>query len=205
MDARRDVISRLHDMPAFYDLAFGPMLHQGRVAALRQMDLQPGDRVLEIGVGTGLSIPLYPSDCNVIGIDLSEAMLVKAREQIQRRRARNVEVLAMDACDLAFPGNHFDIVFAPYVISVVDDPVVVAREMARVCRPSGRLVFLGHFQSQRPWLARLEQWLAPSMLRLGLKTDLDLAVLLDQAGLDLLTIEKVNWPPVWSLVTCRKS
>lgn len=112
-ETKRDFISRLHDRPVIYDLTFGPLLQQGRVAALRQMALQPGDRVLEIGVGTGLGISLYPSDINVVGIDLSDEMLVKAREQVRQRRARNVELLAMDACRLAFPNNHFDIVYAP--------------------------------------------------------------------------------------------
>src|SRR5438034_8264860 len=143
-------------LASVYDFIFGPTLHPGRVHAIQRMGIQPGDRVLEVGVGTGINAALYPRDCAVTGIDLSSSMLEKARERVARKGIWNVRLLEMDAADVKFAENTFDIVYAPYLISVVPDPVVVAREMRRVCRPGGRIVILNHFRSPNPLLASLE-------------------------------------------------
>src|SRR5690606_28671557 len=111
-----------------YDWTFGPTLHPGRLTAIQRMGIQPGDRVLEVGVGTGINLGLYPKGCEVTGIDFSEQMLEKARERVARKQIRNARLLQMDAADLKFADSSFDIVYAPYVISVVPDPVTVARE-----------------------------------------------------------------------------
>jgi len=110
----------------------------------------------------------------------------------------------MDAQDLRFADESFDIVYAPYVISVVPDPVLVAREMRRVCRTGGRIIFLNHFRSQNAALARVERWISPLTIHAGFKSDLDLPGFLDQAHLQPVSIEKVNIPKIWSLVTCVK-
>ena len=95
-----------------YDLTFGPTLHPGRLVALEGMGLKPGDRVLEVGVGTGINAPLYPRNCHVTGIDFSGKMLEKARERVERKGLRNVRLLEMDAANLSFPDNSFDVVYA---------------------------------------------------------------------------------------------
>jgi len=188
----------------FYDITFGPTLHPGRVDAIRRMAIKPGDRVLEVGVGTGINTALYPSDCSVTGIDLSSPMLEKARERVLRKGVRNVRLLQMDAANLKFADDTFDIVYAPYVISVVPDPVAVTREMVRVCRPGGRIVILNHFRSKSRVGAWLERLIAPITPYMGFKSDLDLPAFLVQAGLKPISIEKVNVPRIWSLVTCIK-
>jgi phosphatidylethanolamine/phosphatidyl-N-methylethanolamine N-methyltransferase len=188
----------------FYDLTFGPALHPGRVDAIRRMAIKPGDRVLEVGVGTGINASLYPSDCAVTGIDLSSSMLEKARDRVFRKGVRNVRLLQMDAANLKFADDTFDIVYAPYVISVVPDPVAVTREMVRVCRPGGRIVILNHFRSKSRVGAWLERLIAPITPYLGFKSDLDLPAFLVQADLKPVSIEKVNVPRIWSLVTCVK-
>src|SRR4029453_10464134 len=101
-----------------------------------------------VGVGTGINLSLYPPGCEVTGIDLSTPMLDKARERIARKGLLNCRVLEMDAAAMQFADDSFDIVYAPYLISVVPDPVGVAREMRRVCRPGGRIVILNHFKSE---------------------------------------------------------
>ena len=98
----------------------------------------------------------------------------------------------------------FDIVYAPYVISVVPDPIAVAREMWRVCRPGGRIVFLSHFRSPNPLLAWIERVLSPFTVHIGFKSDLDLPAFLAQTELKPISIERVNIPRIWSLVTCIK-
>ena len=186
------------------DWLFGPSLHPGRLHAIRKLNLQPGDDILEVGVGSGINATLYPRQAMVTGIDLSANMLEKARRRLAARSVDNVRLLQMDASALEFPDDSFDIVYAPYVISVCSDPVVVAREMRRVCRPGGRFVFLNHFRSANRLVARAERWLSPLSVHIGFKLDLDLPAFLAQAQLDPISIEKVNVPRIWSLVTCRK-
>jgi phosphatidylethanolamine/phosphatidyl-N-methylethanolamine N-methyltransferase len=200
-----DLVSRVYENLAWvYDFTFGPALHPGRVDAIERMGIQPGDRVLEVGVGTGINVALYPRECAVTGIDLSSSMLEKARERIARKGVRNVRVMEMDAAKMTFADDSFDIVYAPYVISVVPDPVSVAREMRRVCRPGGRIVILNHFRSKSRVGAWLERLISPFTRYLGFKSDLDLQAFLVQAELKPISIEKVNVPRIWSLVTCIK-
>jgi phosphatidylethanolamine/phosphatidyl-N-methylethanolamine N-methyltransferase len=200
-----DFVARVYENIAwFYDLTFGPVLHPGRVDAISRMGIRPGDRVLEVGVGTGINASLYPSYCSVTGVDFSATMLEKARDRVARKGVRNVRLLEMDAANMKFADDSFDIVYAPYVISVVPDPVAVTREMRRVCRPGGRIVILNHFRSKARFGAWLERIIAPFTLYLGFKSDLDLPAFLVQADLKPVSIEKVNIPRIWSLVTCIK-
>src|SRR3954463_10720198 len=192
------------NLASVYDFFFGPTLHPGRLQAIQRMGISPGDQVLEVGVGTGINAGLYPTDCAVTGIDLSSSMLEKARERIARKGVRNVRLLQMDAANLKFADDAFDIVYAPYVISVVPDPVAVALEMRRVCRPGGRIVILNHFRSKSRVGAWLERMIAPATLYLGFKSDLDLPAFLVQADLKPVSIDKVNFPRIWSLVTSLK-
>jgi len=200
-----DFLYRVYEnLSSVYDFTFGPALHPGRVDAIRRMGIRPADRVLEVGVGTGINASLYPRDCSVTGIDLSTSMLEKARRRIAHKGVRNVRLMEMDATNLKFPDDTFDVVYAPYVISVVPDPVAVAREMMRVCRRGGRVVILNHFRSRNRLGAWLEWLIAPVGKYLGFKSDLDLPAFLTQADLHPKSIEKVNVPRIWSLITCVK-
>lgn len=200
-----DFVEAVYDKLAkVYDFTFGPALHPGRLQAIERMDIQPGERVLEVGVGTGINLALYPKNCSVVGIDFSSSMLEIARERAVRKDIRNVRLLQMDAADLKFVDNSFDIVYAPYLISVVPDPVRVAREMRRVCRPGGRIILLNHFLSPNALLSRIERWISPFTIHIGFTADLDLPAFLTQAEMQPQSIEKVNIPKIWSLVTILK-
>ena len=200
-----DFVEGVYDKLAnVYDLIFGPSLHPGRLKAIQRMDIQPGERVLEVGVGTGINLSLYPREAAVIGIDFSSSMLEKARERAARKGAAPVRLLQMDAADLKFADGAFDIVYAPYLISVVPDPIKVATEMRRVCRPGGRIIFLNHFLSPNPVLSRIERLISPFTIHIGFKSDLDLPAFLAQTDLRPVSIEKVNFPKLWSLVTVIK-
>jgi phosphatidylethanolamine/phosphatidyl-N-methylethanolamine N-methyltransferase len=203
-DVENDFVEGVYEkLASIYDFAFGPALHAGRIRAVQRMGIASGDSVLEVGVGTGINVPLYPSNCTVTGIDLSSSMLEKARHRIYGRMS-NVRLLQMDAADLKFADNSFDIVYAPYVISVVPDPLAVVREMQRVCRPGGKIVILNHFLSTNRVLAWLERSISPFTVHIGFKSDLDLGALIAQAELRPASIEKINFPRIWSLVTCLK-
>ena len=191
-------------LASVYDLVFGPTLHAGRLQAMQRMAISPNDRILEVGVGTGINLGLYPKDCKVTGIDLSENMLEKAHDRVAEKAMRNVRLLQMDATRLSFDDAAFDIVYAPYLISVVPDPVAVAREMKRVCRPGGRIIVLNHFRSPNRIMSWAERLISPLTIHIGFKSDLDLPGFLAQAELQPVSIEKVNIPPIWSLVTCIK-
>ncbi len=187
-----------------YDGLFGPLLNAGRTEAMRALPLQPGDEILEVGIGTGLTATLYPADCRVVGIDLSAPMLREAARHVDAHRRDNVCLWQMDASSLGFPDESFDVVYAAYVVSVVPDPVVVLKEMRRVCRTGGHIVLLNHFLSTSPIVAALERWISPLTARAGFRADLDLSVLLGQAGLVPVSVTKVNTPKIWSLVHCRR-
>jgi phosphatidylethanolamine/phosphatidyl-N-methylethanolamine N-methyltransferase len=198
-------VTRVYEkLASVYDLTFGPTLHPGRLVARDRMGVRPGDRILEVGVGTGINISLYPTNCHITGIDLSTPMLDKARERVDREGLANVRLHEMDAAKLTFADDSFDIVYAPYLVSVVPDPVQVVREMRRVCRPGGKIIILNHFRSANPILSRMERAISPFTVHIGFKSDLDLPGFLAQAELQPISIEKVNVPKIWSLVTCLK-
>ena len=187
-----------------YDIAFGLPLQPGRVKAIERLAIEPGDRVLEVGAGTGLNAPLYPRHCDVTAVGLSSDMLDRARARIARVGLTHVRLLEADAAHLTFGDESFDCVYAPYTISVVPDPIQVVREMCRVCRRGGRIVLLNHFRSTHRLLARVEQAISPATVHVGFKADLDQQMLLVQTGLRPISVEKVNVPPIWSLITCIK-
>ncbi len=184
-----------------YDIFFGRSLNAGRMLAHQQMDIQPGDRILEVGVGTGMNTTIYPQTCTVTGIDLSTSMLEIARERVAQAGLRNVRLLEMDAASLTFPESSFDIVYAPYLINVVSDPLTVVREMRRVCRPGGKIIFVNHFKSENFILSRLERLIAPLTVHIGFKSDFDLSEFLAQADLQSATVHHIHAARFWSVVT----
>ena len=164
---------------------------------------ETGDEVLEIGIGTALTAPLYPRECKITGIDASESMLQQAARQVESRHP-NIRLFRMDASHLAFPDESFDVVYAAYVMTVVPDPIQALQEMRRVCRVGGHVVLLNHFLSDVPVFSKLERLISPLVVRLGFRTDLDARVLLSRASLRPISMRKVNTPPIWTLIDCRR-
>ena len=200
-----DFVEGVYDkLASVYDVLFGPLLHPGRIVALERIGIAPGDRVLEVGVGTGINASLYPRHCRVTGIDFSAPMLEKARARMRRKGLSHIRLIQMDAAALKFADDCFDVVYAPYVVNCVPDPVKVVREMRRVCKPGGKIAILNHFRSLNPVLSRLDRALSPLTVHIGFKSDLDLPGFIAQAELRPISIEKVSIPAVWSLVICGK-
>ena len=196
-----DFVEAVYDkLSIVYDLTFGPTLHPGRLQAIERMNIQPGERVLEVGVGTGINLSLYPREATVTGIDFTASMLEKARERAARKGAAPVRLLQMDAADLKFADDSFDIVYAPYLISVVPDPVKVAQEMSRVCRPGGRIIFLNHFLSPNPLLSRIERLISPATIHIGFKSDVDLPAF-SRRRPEARVDREGELAEIWSLVT----
>jgi len=185
-----------------YDLVFDWIFAPGRAAAIKLLGLEHNDSVLEVGIGTGLNLPLYPPACRLTGIDLSQEMLDKAVERVQTLTMTNVTLKVMDATAMDFADDEFDKAIATYTISAVPDPVAVLREMRRVVKPGGVLVILNHFRSDGRVAARFEDFVAPVCTRLGWKSNLALKPLLAQVGLEPEVLVKVNMFNGWRLVKC---
>src|SRR2546426_1627603 len=185
-----------------YDFVFDWIFHPGREVAIRLLDAKRGHHILEVGVGTGLNLPLYPAHCSITGIDLSEEMLEKAHEKLVELGLGNVALKAMDATVMDFGDDEFDAAVATYTISAVPDPVAVLGQMRRVVKPGGNLVLLNHFRSQRPVMGRLEDLVAPVCTRLGWKSNLALEPLLEQVDLTPEISTKVNLFNGWRLIKC---
>lgn len=203
MDARRvarvySVLARVYD--DFFDWALGP----GRRRAIGRLHVREGDHVLEVGVGTGLSLPEFPQSCRITGIDISEPMLERARQRVERIGRQGVELRLMDARELHLADASFDHVLAPYVMSVVPEPERVMAEISRVCKPGGTVIVVNQFGSRFAPLALLERWLTPISQWIGFRLDLPLATVTEAAGLELVSVERVNLLGGWRLVVLRR-
>lgn len=170
-----------------YDVLFGRILDRGRHEAVAVLSGAAGRRVLEIGVGTGLSLPLYSHHARVTGIDVCPEMLAKARHRATARGLPHVEALAeMDGQAMSFPDASFDVVTAMYVLSVTPDPRRLLAEMHRVCAPGGDILVVNRFTSDRPLRRLAEKVAAPLSAAIGFNTELGSAVLDSMAGLEFL-------------------
>jgi phosphatidylethanolamine/phosphatidyl-N-methylethanolamine N-methyltransferase len=150
-----------------YDLVFGQVFDRGRKASIAAAE-RIGGRILEVGVGTGLSLPEYAWTNRLTGVDLSAPMLRKAKDRIAEHRLTNIDGLAvMDAQHLGFEDGVFDVVVAQYVITAVPDPEATLDEFARVLRPGGEIILVNHLGAETGLRATLEGWFAPLARRLG--------------------------------------
>ena len=150
-----------------YDAAFALVMRPGRKAAAAAIN-RVGGRVLDVGIGTGLELPMFDSRVRITGIDLSEPMLNIARRRVADRKLSQVEaLLVMDAMNLSFPDASFDAAVAPYVLTVVPDPERTLDEIARVVRPGGEIVLVNHIGAERGLIAAIEAWLGKRSAALG--------------------------------------
>ncbi|MBI2569316.1 MAG: class I SAM-dependent methyltransferase [Candidatus Schekmanbacteria bacterium] len=175
-----------------YDLIFGKVFESGRHVSLELLDPKPGDVVLDAGVGTGLNLPLFPSYCKVVGIDLCAPMIRRAKDRAQQEGLEQVDFGLMDMQHLALADNSVDAVVSLYAISVVPDPVAAIREFKRVCKPGGKIVITNHFKSEHKVVGRVEELIATGATFLGFETDVCWEKLLRDAELVPRRVEKVN-------------
>jgi phosphatidylethanolamine/phosphatidyl-N-methylethanolamine N-methyltransferase len=159
-----------YEFSHFYDVVFGRVFYRRIAAVIRSLKIPPGARVLELGVGTGLSFRAYPHHCQVVGVDLAPDMLEHAQHKIDRHRWRHLRVMTMNALDLEFPDSSFDYVMAFHLVSVVPNPLRLMEEAQRVCKPGGTIVVINHFLSEKRLLAAIDRKLQPLTRRLGWHT-----------------------------------
>ncbi|MEK6711206.1 MAG: methyltransferase domain-containing protein [Nitrospinota bacterium] len=201
----QDSVIKIYDRwGRFYDIIFKRIFSEGRNAGVELLNLKAGESLLEVGVGTGLSLPLYRRDARIVGIDISSKMLEKAQEKVHGLKLKNVKLKVMDAQAMEFPDNSFDCVTACYVVSAAPDPQKVVAEICRVCKPGGRIVFINHFKSQNPVLAKFEALTNGICRNFGWQTTLDLEPLIAENNLTIGVQERVNIFDYWRAVLCYK-
>lgn len=159
-----------YEFSHLYDRLFTRVFYPRIERVISSLNIPPGARVLEVGVGTGLSFTAYPTHCQVIGIDLAPEMLEQAQEKIGQNGWRHLQVMEMDALSLKFRDNSFDYVMAFHVVSVVPDASRLMHEVLRVSKPGATVVIINHFRSRHRFLAALDSLMEPITRRLGWHT-----------------------------------
>ncbi len=200
------VVAAYSRYASVYDLIFGAIFEPGRRAAVGAVNTRPDQRILEVGVGTGLSLPKYRADAQVVGIDVSSDMLAKARQRVARQGLSQVEALhEMDAEDMRFADNCFDGVVVMYAVSVVPDLARLFAEIRRVCVEGGDIVVVNHFASNSILPSLAEMAMAPFSSSIGFRPDLGEEEFNRSADVEILESRKVNAFGYWRLIRCRNT
>src|SRR5579859_3428951 len=198
-EASTKKIYDVHSM--FYDATFGRLVARRVAKAISHMSIAPDDRILDLGIGTGMSLNFYPRDRgHVVGVDLSSGMLREARKKIREQGRNNATVFQADAMTLPFADDSFDHVFISHVISVVSDPCRLVQEAQRVAKPGARIVIVNHFQSTNRFIALVEKWLCPLCTKLGWRSDLALQDLIRRTGAEIDYRFKLESIDLWETV-----
>jgi phosphatidylethanolamine/phosphatidyl-N-methylethanolamine N-methyltransferase len=192
---------KIYDVHAmFYDATFGRLVKRRIARAINHMGIAPEHLVLDLGIGTGVSLNYYPSHARVIGVDLSAGMLRECRKKIRERGLDRAACFQANALELPFADSTFDHIFMSHVISVVSDPVKLVREAQRVARPGARIVIVNHFQSTNRFIALVEKWLCPLCTKLGWRSDLALQDLIRRTGVEIDYRYKLESIDLWETV-----
>ena len=184
----------------FYDATFGKLVRRRIARAISHMNIAPGARVLDLGIGTGASPDFYPRHANIVGIDLSGGMLRECRKKLFQKRLAPTYLFQANALELPFRDDSFDHVFISHVISVVSDPYRLITEAQRVAKPEARIVVLNHFQSTNRFIAMVEKFLCPLCTKLGWRSDLPLQDLIRRTGVEVDYRYKLESIDLWETV-----
>ena len=193
---------KIYDIHAmFYDATFGRLVKRRIAKAIEHMNISAEDTVLDLGIGTGVSLNYYPSDRGrIYGVDLSGGMLRECRKKINERGLQHATVFQADALHLPFADDTFDHIFISHVISVVSDPYKLVQEAQRVAKPRARIVMVNHFQSTNRFVAMVEKWLCPLCTKLGWRSDLALQDLIRRTGVEVDYRYKLESIDLWETV-----
>lgn len=204
-DRERPDRSRIYsDLSGLYDKIFEKVFKRRIFEVIGGLRIPPGARVLEVGVGTGLSLDAYPRHCDVTCIDLSQQMLDHAQRKLDPLRHAHIRLMQMDAMSMVFENNSFDFVTAFHVVTVVPDPPRLIDEMTRVCKPDGQLVIINHFSSRRPYIRAIVNLADPLTRKLGWSTKLSLDEVLRGQRLSLESRYKTSPWSLFTVVEARK-
>lgn len=200
----RAVLAAYSRWAPVYDWVFGRVFEAGRRLAVEIINQRQG-RLLEVGVGTGLTLPRYERHLKVTGIDISPDMLAVARRRVEHRRLETVEgLLEMDAGRLAFADGSFDTVAVMYAITVVPHPDAVMAEVERVTKPGGEAIFVSHFASESGWRKAIEHFLTPFTKKLGWRPDFPIERILGRPGFELIERKRLGLFGIFTVAVLRR-
>jgi phosphatidylethanolamine/phosphatidyl-N-methylethanolamine N-methyltransferase len=185
---------------SIYDKIFSHFFFPRIKIGLERSGIRKGDKIIEVGVGTGISLPLYPRDCSVVGIDLTRKMLDKAREKKERHKLDHVELLEMDAENMTFDDDTFDHSLAAFVITVVPNPEKMVSEMKRVTKKDGSILIFNHFSSKNSFVAGVNRFFSPLTEKCGWRSDITLDLLSNHCNLQINEVLKKNKLDLWSII-----
>ncbi len=186
-----------------YDLIFGKIFEHGRRQILKKMNCRSGDHVLEVGIGTGITLPFYSDHVNVTGIDISPDMLQVAKKYVNGNKAAKKSLFLMDAQQMSFADNSFDKVAAMYVVSVVPDPEALVAEMKRVCKPGGDIFILNHFSNHNLLPKMVETVMLPFRNLIGFSPRLSMDWLIKNMDIPVVEVDSVNLFGYWTLIHAK--
>src|SRR3990172_4999664 len=199
-------IKKVYSLYAWiYDAFFGKIFEHGRYVAFNMMNVKPNETILEVGVGTGLSLPLYPRVAHITGIDISQEMLDKAEVKKEYYGLSNVSLYNMNASSMTFADNTFDKVIASHVITVVPDPLKTLNEIKRVCKRDGEIFILNYTGCNNKVISRFEEFISPVRDKMGLGKHFDLDELQIGAQLSIVCEQRVNFLDMCRLVKCKNN
>jgi phosphatidylethanolamine/phosphatidyl-N-methylethanolamine N-methyltransferase len=190
-----------------YDVLWKRVMKLGWKHSMERIEIPEGARVIEIGVGTGLSLPLYPPECSIVGVDLSGPMLKRARARVKREGLTNVELIQADAqkLDVLFEPRSFDVVVTAFTLSVVPDPAALLRGMCHVAKDDALIVVINHMRSEKRWKQRVEEFFNPICRRVGWDSVADLRPVVDAAGIDVQSSSRFGVFNLWTCLMARKA
>ncbi len=198
--------SRVYDAWAgMYDATFGRLVHKRQVVAVEHLRATAGDTILDIGVGTGGTLPHYPHDVTVLAMDLSAGMLAMAARKRRELGLHHCHLVQADAMQPPFAVEAFDKVMISHTVSVVSDPPGLMRSVAALVKPEGKVVVLNHFRSGNRVIGAIERLANPLCVRLGWRSDLSLAQCLQGSGLEVDYMFKLTTVDLWQIVVLRRT
>ncbi|HEY3278255.1 MAG TPA: methyltransferase domain-containing protein [Syntrophorhabdaceae bacterium] len=197
----REEIRRIYSRyAAVYDILFAQSFFPRIRLGLQKIGIKPGDTIIEVGVGTGLSLELYPESCRVVGIDITRKMLTKAKEKKDKFGFDHVSLLEMDAENMSFADDSFDHAVVPFIVSVVPNPIKMMAEIKRIVKNNGKIIVINHFSSKNAVLARLEKFFSPLFLRLGWTAAVPIDLLKNHCNLYIEEVSKKYRLDPWFII-----
>jgi phosphatidylethanolamine/phosphatidyl-N-methylethanolamine N-methyltransferase len=186
-----------------YDVFFGKVFEEGRNVLHQKMQCTANHKVLEVGIGTGISLIDYPQDTQVTGIDISPEMLAQAEQKVAEHNRKNVTLHIMDAESMSFADNSFDKIALMYVATVVPNPQKMMNEVRRVCKPGGQILILNHFSDSKKWMRPIELLLSPLANILGWEANLSINDFIRDNRIQVVSRQSVNFLGLWTVLEVR--
>ncbi len=190
---------------AVYDTVFGRFFSPRIRIGIDRSNFAQGDKIVEVGVGTGISLPLYPRHCEVVGVDLTRKMLDQAERKKERYGLDNVKLMEMDAERMTFDDDTFDHAVAAFVITVVPNPEKMVAEMKRVTKKGGTILIFNHFCSKNGFISWFEKVFSPLCERWGWRSDISLDLLSNHCNLDIREAFKKRRFDPWSIIIAKNN